>query len=135
MVNTSLKPQVELFATTPTLWPQKPTLENYISLFTRRNLGAYLLNSVIIVGSSVLFALAIGSLAAYALARFRFGRLHEQISFCILAPRMVPPIAVVVPIFLMLQHAGLINKHLGLILVYTAFDLPFVAWMMRSFFQ
>lgn len=135
MVNTSLKAQVEIFATAPTLWPQKPTLENYLSLFTRRNLGAYLLNSVIVVGSSVFLALAIGSLAAYALARFRFGRIHEQISFWILAPRMLPPIAVVVPIFLILQQVGLINKHLGLILVYTAFDLPFVVWMMRSFFQ
>jgi multiple sugar transport system permease protein len=135
MVITSLKTQLEVFSAPPTFAPQRPTLENYISLFANRNLGAYLLNSLIIVGTSVLLSVAIGSLAAYALARFRIGRLNERIGFWFLAPRMIPPIAIVVPIFLILQQFGLINKHLGLILVYTAFNLPFVVWMMRSFFQ
>jgi multiple sugar transport system permease protein len=135
MVITSLKTQLEVFAAPPTFAPQRPTLENYVSLFVNRNLGAYLLNSLIIVGTSVLLSVAIGSLAAYALARFRIGRLNERIGFWFLAPRMIPPIAIVVPIFLILQQFGLINKHLGLILVYTAFNLPFVVWMMRSFFQ
>lgn len=135
MINTSFKTQVEVFAAPPTLFPQRPVLENYLSLFTRRNLGAYLFNSIIIVGSSVGLAMAVGSLAAYALARFSLGHLQNRISFLVLAPRMIPPIAVVVPIFLMLQHLGLINKYPGLILVYTALNLPFVVWMMRSFFQ
>ena len=135
MAITSLKTQVEVFASPPTLMPQRPTLENYVSLFANRNMGAYLLNSLIVVGASVLLALVIGSLAAYALARFRMGRLNDRLSFWVLAPRMIPPIAIVVPIFLILQQFGLLNKHLGLILVYTAFNLPFVVWMMRSFFQ
>jgi multiple sugar transport system permease protein len=135
MAITSLKTQLEVFAVPPTFVPQQPILENYISLFTNRNMGAYLLNSLIVVGASVLLALAIGSLAAYALARFRIGRFNDQVSFWVLAPRMIPPIAIVVPIFLILQQLGLLNKHLGLILVYTAFNLPFVVWMMRSFFQ
>lgn len=70
MVNTSLKTQVEVFTTPPTLWPQNPTIQNYVGLFTRRHLGEYLLNSVTIVGSAVFLSLAIGSLAAYSLARF-----------------------------------------------------------------
>ncbi len=135
MINTSLKTQVEVFASPPTLYPQKAVLENYVSLFTRRNLGAYLLNSVIIVAGSVSLAMAMGSLAAYALARFHLGHLQERISFWVLATRMIPPVAIVVPIFLMLQYLGLINKYPGLILVYTAMNLPFVVWMMRSFFQ
>jgi multiple sugar transport system permease protein len=135
MANTSLKVQVEVFASPPTLVPQRPTLENYVNLFTCRNLGAYLLNSLIIVGASVALAVVIGSLAAYALLRFQLGRLNDKISFWILVPRMIPPIAIIVPIFLVLQQFGLINKHLGLILVYTAFNLPIVIWMMRSFLQ
>jgi multiple sugar transport system permease protein len=135
MVNTSLKVQVEVFASPPTLVPQRLTLDNYVSLFTRRNLGAYLLNSIIIVGTSVVLAVVFGSLAAYALLRFQLGRLNDKISFWILVPRMIPPIAIIVPIFLVLQQFGLINKHLGLILVYTAFNLPIVIWMMRSFLQ
>ncbi len=135
MVNTSLKTQVEVFTSPPTLWPQRPVLENYVNLFARRHLGAYLVNSLIIVGSAVLLSLIVGSLAAYSLARFAKGQLQEKASFWVLAPRMIPPVALVVPMFLILQQLGLINKKLGLILVYTAFNLPFVALMMRSFFQ
>ena len=135
MVNTSLKTQVEVFTSPPTLWPENPTLANYVNLFVRRHLGAYLLNSVIIVGSAVLLSLIIGSLAAYSLARFGKARMREKVNFWVLAPRMIPPVALVVPMFLILQQLGLINKKLGLILVYTAFNLPFVALMMRSFFQ
>ncbi len=134
MVNTSLKTQVEVFASPPTLWPQNVTWQNYIGLFTRRHLGQYLLNSVTIVGSAVFLSLAIGSLAAYSLARFGQDIGQQKLNFWVLAPRMIPPVALVVPMFLILQKVGLINKQLGLILVYTAFNLPFVAWMMRSFF-
>jgi multiple sugar transport system permease protein len=134
MVNTSLKVQVEVFTTPPTFWPQNPTLENYVNLFTRRHLGGYIVNSILIVGCAVLLSLVIGSLAGYSLARFG-SRLQQNLDFWVLAPRMIPPVALVVPLFLILQQFGLINKKLGLILVYTAFNLPFVAWMMRSFFQ
>ena len=97
MINTSLKTQVEIFAAPPTLFPHRPVLMNYFSLFTRRNLGAYLFNSIIVVSSSVLLAMAIGSLAAYALARFPLGHLQDRISFWVLVPRMIPPVAIVVP--------------------------------------
>src|SRR5882724_3061006 len=135
MVNTSLKTQVEVFTSPPTLWPRTLTLDNYVSIFVRRHLGGYLLNSLTVVGSAVLLSLAIGSLAAYSLARFGRNQLQQSLNFWVLAPRMIPPVALVVPLFLILQHLGLINKQLGLILVYTAFNLPFVAWMMRSFFK
>ena len=135
MVNTSLKMQVEVFTSPPTFWPEKPTFENYVNLFVRRHLGAYLLNSIIIVGSAVLLSLIAGSLAAYSLARFGETRPQNNLTFWVLAPRMIPPVTLVVPMFLILQQLGLINKKLGLILVYTAFNLPFVALMMRSFFQ
>jgi multiple sugar transport system permease protein len=134
MVNTSLKAQVEVFTTPPTFWPENPTLDNYVNLFTRRHLGGYVVNSILIVGTAVLLSLVIGSLAGYSLARFG-SRLQQNLDFWVLAPRMIPPVALVVPLFLILQQLGLINKKLGLILVYAAFNLPFVAWMMRSFFQ
>src|SRR5438270_11376878 len=134
MVSTSLKAQVEIFSSPPTLWPQNPTLANYVSIFARRHLEIYILNSLIIVGFAVLLSLVMGSLAAYFLARFAKDR-EQKLDFWVLAPRMIPPVALVVPLFLMLQQFGLINKKLGLMLVYTAFNLPFVAWMMRSFFQ
>jgi len=135
MIATSLKTQVEVFASPPTIWPENPTVQNYVRVFARRHLGRYLFNSVIVVGTSVILSLTIGSLAAYSLARFGKDRLKQKMDFWVLAPRMIPPVALVVPMFLILHKLGLINKHLGLILVYTGFNLPFVAWMMRSFFQ
>ncbi len=134
MVNTSLKTQVEVFSSPPTFRPQHPTVQNYVALFKQRHLGAYLVNSIIIAGSAVILSLIIGSLAAYALARSNPGDGAQKVNFWVLGPRMIPPVALVIPLFLMLQKLGLINKPLGLILVYTAFNLPFVAWMMRSFF-
>src|SRR5215471_10991520 len=116
MVNTSLKTQVEIFATPPTLFPHRLVLTNYCDLFIRRNLGAYLFNSLFVVTTSVALAMVLGSLAAYALARFSLAQARERISFWVLAPRMIPPVAIVVPIFLMLQLLGLINKYPGLIL-------------------
>jgi multiple sugar transport system permease protein len=135
MVNTSLKTQVEVFTAPPTLWPQNPTLENYVSLFVRRRMGSYLMNSIIIVGTAVFLSLVIGSLAGYSMARFAKDQAQQKLNMWVLVPRMIPPVALVVPLFLILQHLGLINKQLGLILVYTAFNLPFVAWMMRSFLK
>ena len=135
MVNTSLKTQVEVFTSPPTLWPQNLTLENYVSLFVRRCMGSYLLNSIIIVGTAVFLSLVIGSLAGYSMARFAKDQARQRLNMWVLIPRMIPPVALVVPLFLILQHLGLINKQLGLILVYTAFNFPFVAWMMRSFFK
>src|SRR5215471_20045501 len=67
MVNTSLKMQVEIFATPPTLFPHHPVLANYFSLFIRRNLGAYPLNSLYALSTSVTLAKVLGSLAANAL--------------------------------------------------------------------
>src|SRR6267154_3597534 len=81
-------------------------------------------------------ALLLGTPAAYALARFRWpGAWREKIGFWILSTRMLPPIVPIVPLFLMMREARLLNSLAGLGLVYTAFNLPFVIWMMRGFFE
>ena len=91
-------------------------------------------NSFFIVGGAVLISLTVGSLAAYALSRFKFAG-SESMGLQILATRMMPPIVIAVPMFWMLRSVGLVGTYLGLILIYVLLQLPFVVWMMKGFFD
>jgi multiple sugar transport system permease protein len=126
----SLKQEVDQFAVPP-IWVRfTPTLAHYRDIFVERSFATYLLNSTVAAGVSTLLALAIGTPAAYSLARFP----RPGLAFWILSTRMFPPIVSVIPLLLMLRWAKLLNSIVALIIVYTAFNLPFVVWMMRSFF-
>ena len=91
-------------------------------------------NSVIVVGSATLLALLIGTPAAYAFSRIRF-RGNEQLANWILSMRFMPPIAVAIPLFLMMKAVGLQDSYPGLVLPYVAFSLPLVVWIMIGFFD
>jgi multiple sugar transport system permease protein len=136
LVITALKPRDEIFGFPPTFVPKNPTLDNFHTLFDDNFFGSYLRNSVVVVVCSVAGALLLGTLAAYSLARFRlFGGRNEQLSFGILVARMVPPVVLLVPVFLIVLSLGAVNSYAGLIPVYAALNLPFVIWMMRSFIE
>jgi multiple sugar transport system permease protein len=135
MVNTSFKHRPEIFLTHPTFFPAEPTLDNYRELFATRNVLQFFVNSAIVVSTSVVLAMFVGSLAAYALARFRLaGGAERHLALWIISTRMIPAVVIVIPIYMMMQGVGLLNTYTGLSLVYAAFNLPFVIWMMRSFF-
>lgn len=117
----------------PPVWIFNPSIENYISAFIRRNFGNLFVNSLIATLTSTAVVLLLSSLAGYALARFKVvGK--KNIMFWILSVRMFPPIATIIPIFLLFNKLGLIDTRLGLMLLYIAFNLPFAIWIMRSFF-
>jgi multiple sugar transport system permease protein len=121
-----------------------PTLENFVAVFSRAySRGAeaidtgfdlYFFNSIFIAGSSVALALIIGTLAAYGFSRYPL-KGNDTYLFMILTTRMLPPIVVIIPIFLMFRIVGLSGTYAGIILLYTAFNLPFTVWMMKSFFD
>ena len=136
MLTISLKSEADHFASPPKWFVFSPTLEHYRDAFVVRSFGQYLITSAIVALLSTAFALLIGTLAAYALARFemRF-KLNRRLSLWILSTRMFPPIVTVVPLFLMMRDLRLINTIASLVIVYTAFNLPFVVWMMRGFFN
>lgn len=135
MLTISLKSDVDQFASPPPWFAFTPTLEHYYDAFVTRGFGGYLLNSAIVSVASTLCALVIGTLAAYALARFELPwRLNRHLSLWILSTRMFPAIVTAVPLFLMMRDLRLLNTRASLIIVYTAFNLPFVVWMMRGFF-
>lgn len=94
--------------------------------------GQRFLNSVIIGFGSTLLCMVLGTAAAYAFSRFRVP-LKDDLLFFILSTRMMPPIAVAIPIFLMFRNLGLNDTHLGMILLYTAVNLSLSVWLLKGF--
>lgn len=129
---TSLKPEGGLTGLSPS-FAFIPTLDNYAELFRDKNYGTFLLNSLAVAGGTTIVSIALGSLAAYALARGNL-RGREQIGMWILSLRMLPPVAVVVPFYLILSRSKLLDTYPGLVLVYLSFSLPFAIWMLQGFF-
>jgi multiple sugar transport system permease protein len=135
MVATSLKSNREI-TQDGTLLPSALTLANYFGLFNGRAFGSYLTNSIFITTVSVAIALLFGTHAAYALARFRmWARMETYVGFSLLVVRMLPPIVIIIPVFLTAQQLNLLDTPLALIAVYAAFNTTIVVWMMESFFR
>ncbi len=135
MIDTSLKQPVDIFAGVA-FWPQHFTFHNYYRLFHEYNFGSYLTNSIVVVAVSVLVSLVLGTLAAYALARFRLRFGLDRLSlYGVLLVRMLPGILLVVPLYIVLGKWGLLNTRLGLILIYSGLNTSFVIWMMQSFLE
>lgn len=134
MASTAFKVSHEIFATPPTLWPRTFTLANLERLFAETRFVTYFLNSLKVALAAMALTLAVSVPAAYSLTRYRFAG-REQIAGTILFTYMFAPIMIIVPFYVMVRWLGLNNTHLGLILAYTAFCLPFTLWLLRSFFQ
>lgn len=90
------------------------------------------LNSIIIAVTSTFLAVAMGTLTAYGFSRFRMPGENDWLFF-ILSTRMLPPVVVAIPMFLMYRAVGLVDTHIGLIILYTAFNLSFSVWIMKGF--
>ena len=133
MVNTAFKPRSEAMTSTPLFLPAHPTVENFVTAFTRADFLVYLRNSSIVVVGAVVLALVLGILASAALSRFRF-RGRRTILVVILLVQMLPGTALLIPQFLIFTQTGLIGSYFGLILAYVAAVLPFSIWVMRGFF-
>jgi len=133
MFVTSVKTQVQTFRIPP-VWIFKPVYQNYSDLFFASSIQKYLINGLIIASTSTVICLVLGSFAAFALTRFHI-RGREDIAFWMLSTRMFPPIASAIPLYLLLRQLGLLDTHLGLIIVYLSLNLGFTTWMMRGFFR
>ena len=135
MVAASFKSNPEI-TQDATLYPHVWTFDNYIHLFSEKEFGNYLLNSLVVTVVSVVLALIAGSLGAYAIARFHLKyRLERKIGLSLLTLRIVPPVVILIPVYLLMLSLKLLDTWLGLILTYTAFNITFCVWMMESFFR
>jgi multiple sugar transport system permease protein len=130
---TSFKQPIDAFSIPPKLL-FTPTLENYIMVFRRADFSKVYFNSVAVTVCSTLVALVPGVMAGYALSRYRF-RAKEGLATWVLATRMGPPVGILLPIFIFAKTAKLLDTLWILIALYSIFNLSFVVWIMRSFFD
>jgi N,N'-diacetylchitobiose transport system permease protein len=132
MINTSLKPPNEVLTFTPNFVPEHPTLANFGSALRAPLFLDVLRNSLIITASAVACALVVGFLGALAVARFRFyGR--RALIMVVLLVQMVPFLALLIPLFLMLNAVELTNTLPGVTIVYAVLILPYTVWTLRGF--
>ncbi len=117
----------------PPAWFFTPTWENYFALFNKYPFPQYFLNSTIVAGVTTLLGLTLGGMAAYSMTRFGTG--GDFLKGWVLNNRTMPPIVVLIPIFMLASQLKMINKHISLILAYLSFLLPFCIWMLISFFE
>lgn len=109
-------------------------VRNYHEVLYLQGMLEFTENSAIVVGATTLIALVIGTPAAYGFSRIRF-RASEGLANWILSLRFMPPIAVAIPLFLMMKAIGLRDTYLGLVLPYVAASLPVIVWIMIGFFD
>ena len=133
MVVTSFKTEIEAVSTPPRLF-FRPTIENYLAVQARADYLKYAWNSIFISFGSTLLALAIAVPASYAMAFFPTKRTKGTLVW-MLSTKFLPPVGVLVPVYLIFRDTGLLDVRTGLLMVYTLINLPIVVWMLFSFFK
>jgi arabinogalactan oligomer/maltooligosaccharide transport system permease protein len=124
---------------TLSLLPSSPTLDNFVTVVTRSErgewvFGHHLLNSIVISAATTVLGIVLACTAAYAFSRFKFpGRKAGLLSF--LVSQMFPGILMMIPLYVVMQKLGLLNRQMGLILVYSTTAIPFCVWMLKGYFD
>ena len=134
MVLTSVRPDRDILSPAPKFWSVEYHWQHYRNLFDLTDFHIYFFNSITVAGTATLLTILVATLAAYGITRFRFGG-RETIAGGMLFTYMFAPILIIVPFYILMRSAGLVNSKLGLILAYTTFSLPFSMWLLRAFFQ
>lgn len=141
MMLTSLKSTVQTFSIPP-VWIFWPTMDNYrdvlaggatISSLLPQPFTHYLTNSLVVALVTTVVSVTVGALASYSITRLQF-RGRTLASYLIVGSRVLPPIATLLPIFLAMHSVRLMDTLMALVLVYSALNAPFAAWMLRGFF-
>jgi multiple sugar transport system permease protein len=133
MFVTSIKQTVHVFDLPPEIFPAAPTLEHYMELDQGSiKVSVFFMNSVINAIGTVVLAIVLAVLAAYALSRVKF-RFRKAVSVGILTTQMFPLVVLLIPLYLLYKNLRLLNTYQGLILAFTSFTLPFSIWMLKGF--
>ena len=131
---TSLKLPTQVVAYPPDLLPHPPTLGNFAAVWTDSNFPVFFRNSVTVTVASVILSLLLAVHAAYGLARCDF-RGKTLLMLGILATSMIPGIAILVPLYNLSVHVSLYNTLSGMVIVYTAWNVPLIVWLLKGFFE
>lgn len=122
------------FYSSPWGLPSSFSLTNYINAWNKANIGTYFFNSIIITLSMVALTAILASMIAYVLARFSF-RGRNIITALIMAGLLVPSVLGTIPVFTLLKSLNLVDTRIGIILVYTAYAMPFSVFVLIGFFR
>lgn len=133
LVLTSFK-EPELTFAIPPVWDFTPTGLNYDAVLSSTDFGRYFMNSVFVALTTTGIALMLGTLAAYGFSRFRF-RGHFWLKMSALVPQMLPPIAIIVPLYVLFSRLDWIDTRQALVISYLTFTIPLSTWMMIGFFD
>jgi multiple sugar transport system permease protein len=133
LVITSFKEPQLTFAIPP-VWNFTPTTQNYNEVLSSTDFGKYFMNSVIVALTTTGIALLLGTFAAYGFSRFRF-RGSFWLRMSSLIPQMLPPIAIVVPLYVLFSKLDWIDTRQSLVISYLTFTIPLSIWMMIGFFD
>ncbi|HAY48693.1 MULTISPECIES: carbohydrate ABC transporter permease [Thalassospira] len=134
LLKVSVTPNDILYTEGVRMWPSRTTWENYTFVLTQSNFPHYFLNSVIVAGTTAIVTTLVAALTGYAFSRFAF-RGKVIIVALMLITQMFPLVMLIAPIFKILAPLGLTDSLTGLIIVYTAFNVPFATFLMQSFFD
>ncbi|MNM15959.1 Trehalose transport system permease protein SugB [compost metagenome] len=135
MLLSSFKPSNEVISTSPTFFPKALSIENYIQLTQNMGIGRFFLNSIVAATVGTLICLILGSMASYAISRTAASKLSGFFLVLVLCLKMIPMSSIAVPIYALIQKFGLYDYLPALVVVYAAVNMPFVLWMMISFFK
>jgi ABC-type glycerol-3-phosphate transport system permease component len=130
---TALRPQAD-YVSNPAGLPGSLTFENVEGAFETARIGEFAINSLLVVIPAVILVVVLATLAAYALVHFEFP-LRKTTLVIVVAIMALPPTVLLIPIFKVILDAGLLNRRLGLILVYAALMLPFSIYLLASFMR
>lgn len=132
MILTSIKPQSELFAIPPAVWPNEITFEHYRRLLTETPFLVYLKNSAILAVGTTTLVIVIATMGAHSLVRFKYpGR--EKLAGLILFTYLLPSVVLVIPLYFLMINLQIANTLFSLVIAYTTFALPYAMWLLRSF--
>lgn len=134
LLKVSVTPNDLLYSEGVRMWPSRTTLDHFRFVLTHSAFPIFFRNSLIVAGSTAVVVTVLASLSGYALSRFTF-RGKYWIVALMLITQMFPLVMLVAPIFKMLSPLGLTNSLVGLVIVYTAFNMPFATFLMQSFFD
>ncbi|WP_158055556.1 carbohydrate ABC transporter permease [Halorussus halophilus] len=139
---TSIQPTSEVLSLPINFLPQQATAQNYVEIFSNRPFETYTLNSIVVATTTTVVCVVLGTLSGYTFSRYEFLG-NKALLLSIVAARMIPPIALIVPFFEIMSNPPLVggltgslyDTRIALILTYTFFNLPFAVWIMKNYFD
>lgn len=136
LISTSFKPPEEIYSSDHTFLPKEPTIQGYIDIMNPTmptfNFVQWLWNSLITTGISTIVSVMVAAFGGYAMSRFRFvGRL--SIGYLILVTQVIPTSLLLIPLYITMSQLKLLDSLMGIVLVYTAFNIPYCTWTMKGY--